>query len=320
MLGYLILYMIFGGILLAYGSDWFIAGSSRLAKHFNVSNFVIGATIVAFGTSLPEIVTSSYAALSGSPGLAVGNAVGSCIANIGLILGLSVLLYPLIIKKRAIIKNGNIYLIATLLLVILGYNGFSRIDGILLFIFMIIYVVYTIKTSESDEEEINFDLTVNKAFLYIVVGLTAVILGSNLFIDGAKGLAEYFNVSESIIGFSLVAFGTSLPELASSIAAAKRKLGSIVLGNVIGSNIANTCVALSVSAMIVDIPKYNIELFVNTFMAFLIIFSMNREKIKKILKFKNFRTDYFSKIGRVDGISYILIYGIFLAYLFGFIF
>ena len=311
--------MIFGGILLAYGSDWFIEGSTRVAKHFNVSNFVIGATIVAFGTSLPEIVTSSGAALSGSPGLAVGNAVGSCIANIGIILGISVLMYPLIIKKRAIIKNGNIYLIATILLVILGYNGFSRFDGLILFLFMIIYVIYTIKTSESDEEEIISDITVKKASIFIVVGLLAVILGSDLFIEGAKGIAEYFNVPESIIGFSLVAFGTSLPELASSVAAAKRKLGSIVLGNVIGSNIANTCVALSFSAMIVDIPKYNVELMVNTIMALLIIFTMNREKIKKILNFKNFRTDYFSKIDRIDGISYILIYLIFLAYLLGYI-
>jgi cation:H+ antiporter len=319
MLGYLLLYMIFGGILLAYGSDWFIEGSTRVAKHFNVSNFVIGATIVAFGTSLPEIVTSSGAALSGSPGLAVGNAVGSCIANIGIILGISVLMYPLIIKKRAIIKNGNIYLIATILLVILGYNGFSRFDGLILFLFMIIYVIYTIKTSESDEEEIISDITVKKASIFIVVGLLAVILGSDLFIEGAKGIAEYFNVPESIIGFSLVAFGTSLPELASSVAAAKRKLGSIVLGNVIGSNIANTCVALSFSAMIVDIPKYNVELMVNTIMALLIIFTMNREKIKKILNFKNFRTDYFSKIDRIDGISYILIYLIFLAYLLGYI-
>jgi cation:H+ antiporter len=319
MLGYLLLYMIFGGILLAYGSDWFIEGSTRVAKHFNVSNFVIGATIVAFGTSLPEIVTSSGAALSGSPGLAVGNAVGSCIANIGIILGISVLMYPLIIKKRAIIKNGNIYLIATILLVILGYNGFSRFDGLILFLFMIIYVIYTIKTSESDEEEIISYITVKKASIFIVVGLLAVILGSDLFIEGAKGIAEYFNVPESIIGFSLVAFGTSLPELASSVAAAKRKLGSIVLGNVIGSNIANTCVALSFSAMIVDIPKYNVELMVNTIMALLIIFTMNREKIKKILNFKNFRTDYFSKIDRIDGISYILIYLIFLAYLLGYI-
>ncbi len=312
--------MIFGGILLAYGSDWFIEGSTRVAKHFNVSNFVIGATIVAFGTSLPEIVTSSGAALSGYPGLAVGNAVGSCIANIGIILGISVLMYPLIIKKRAIIKNGNIYLIATILLVILGYNGFSRFDGLILFLFMITYVIYTIKTSESDDEEIISDLTTKKASIFIVVGLLAVILGSDLFIEGAKGIAEYFNVPESIIGFSLVAFGTSLPELASSVAAAKRKLGSIVLGNVIGSNIANTCIALSFSAMIVDIPKYNVELMVNTIMALLIIFTMNREKIKKMLKFKNFRTDYFSKIDRIDGISYILIYLIFLAYLLGYIF
>uniref|UniRef100_A9A896 Na+/Ca+ antiporter, CaCA family n=1 Tax=Methanococcus maripaludis (strain C6 / ATCC BAA-1332) TaxID=444158 RepID=A9A896_METM6 len=320
MLGYLISYMIFGGILLAYGSDWFIEGSTRVAKHFNVSNFVIGATIVAFGTSLPEIVTSSGAALSGSPGLAVGNAVGSCIANIGIILGISVLMYPLIIKKRAIIKNGNIYLLATILLVILGYNGFSRFDGLILFLFMISYVIYTIKTSESDDEEIISDITVKKASAFIVVGLLAVILGSDLFIEGAKGIAEYFNVPESIIGFSLVAFGTSLPELASSVAAAKRKLGSIVLGNVIGSNITNTCVALSFSAIIVDIPKYNVELMVNTTMALLIIITMNREQIKKMLNFKNFRTDYFSKIGRIDGISYILIYLIFLAYLLGYIF
>ncbi|MBA2861749.1 cation:H+ antiporter [Methanococcus maripaludis] len=109
MLGYFILYLIFGGILLIYGSEWFIVGSISIAKHLKISNFVIGATIVAFGTSLPEIVTSSYAALSGSSGLAVGNAVGSCIANIGIILGINLLLYPIIIKKREILKNSLLF-------------------------------------------------------------------------------------------------------------------------------------------------------------------------------------------------------------------
>jgi len=315
MIGYLILYLIFGGILLVYGSEWFISGIASVSKHHNISNFVIGAIIVAFGTSLPEIIGSSYAALSGSPGIAAGNAIGSSIANIGIVLGLNVLMYPIIIKSKAIIKNANIYLIATILLVILGYNGFSRFDGIMLFLFVIIYILYSIKTSEFDEEEIISEMPHKRAYLFILGGLIAVILGSDLLINGAKAIAQYFNVSESIIGFSIVAFGNSLPELATSISAAKRNLGVIVLGNVIGSNIANTCLALSFSAMIIDIPKYNLELTLNTIMALLLIFTINREKIKKILKFKNFKTEYFSKIDRNDGIIYISIYLIFVAYL-----
>jgi len=310
MLEYFILYLIFGGILLIYGSEWFIAGSISIAKHLKISNFVIGATIVAFGTSLPEIVTSAYAASTGSVELAVGNALGSCIANIGLVLGLSLIISTVFIKNRSVLKNGYLYIIYTIIFTAIGYNGFSFFDGIFLLFLLLVYVVYTIKSGEMDDEEHEKSITFKKAIIYLLIGLLFVILGSSFFVDGAKGLASAFGVSEKIIGFTIVAFGTSLPELSVSFAAARQKLGGIVIGNVIGSNIANMFGALAIASIIHEIPAVKFELSVNILMVLLLIAMMSKEKIKAVLNL-NSTKEYLSKITKADGLILILIYLLF---------
>uniref|UniRef100_A9AAN0 Na+/Ca+ antiporter, CaCA family n=1 Tax=Methanococcus maripaludis (strain C6 / ATCC BAA-1332) TaxID=444158 RepID=A9AAN0_METM6 len=305
-----VLFLAVGLFMLSYGSDWFVLGASRVAKQFNISSFVIGATIVAFGTSLPEIVTSAYAASTGSVDLAVGNALGSCIANIGLVLGLSLIISSVFIKSRSVLKNGYLYIVYTIIFTILGYNGFSFFDGVFLLLLLVLYVIYTIKSGEMDEEEHEKSVTFNRAIFYLAIGLSFVILGSSFFVDGAKGLATAFGISEKIIGFTIVAFGTSLPELAVSFAAARQKLGGIVIGNVIGSNIANMFGALAIASIIHEIPAVKFELSVNILMVFLLMVLMSKEKIKTALNLK-FTKDYLSEITRKDGLILILIYVLF---------
>lgn len=305
-----VLFLAAGLFMLSYGSDWFVLGASRVAKQFNISSFVIGATIVAFGTSLPEIVTSAYAASTGSVELAVGNALGSCIANIGLVLGLSLIISTVFIKNRSVLKNGYLYIIYTIIFTIMGYNGFSFFDGVFLLFLLLVYVLYTIKSGEMDDEEHEKSITFKKAIIYLLIGLLFVILGSSFFVDGAKGLASAFGVSEKIIGFTIVAFGTSLPELSVSFAAARQKLGGIVIGNVIGSNIVNMFGALAIASIIHEIPAVKFELSVNILMVLLMIAMMSKEKIKSVLNL-NSAKDYFSKITKVDGLILILIYLLF---------
>ncbi|WP_459200940.1 calcium/sodium antiporter [Methanococcus sp. CF] len=311
-----VLFLAVGLFMLSYGSDWFVLGASRVAKQFNISSFVIGATIVAFGTSLPEIVTSAYAASTGSVDLAVGNALGSCIANIGLVLGLSLIISSVFIKNKAVLKNGYLYIIYTIIFTLIGYNGFSFFDGVFLLVLLLVYVLYTIKSGEMDDEEHEKSVTFKKAIFCLIVGLLLVIFGSNFFVDGAKGLASAFGISEKIIGFTIVAFGTSLPELAVSFAAARQKLGGIVIGNVIGSNIANMFGALALAAMIHEIPAVKFELSVNILMVFLLMALMSKEKIKTVLNLKSTK-NYFSEITRTDGLILIFLYALFVLGLIG---
>ncbi len=303
-----IILLLSGLILLSYGSDWFIVGSSRIAKYLDISNFVIGATVVAFGTSLPEIVTSIYAAYTNSPDIAIGNALGSCIANIGLVLGISVLIYPVMVKSKPIITNSYLYLIFTIIITILGYNGFSRIDGILLLLLLFYYLKHTIKNGGACEEEVDTSISTVKAVVFLVFGLASVVFGSHLFVEGARNIASYLGISEKIIGFTLVAVGTSLPELAVSISAARRKLGDIILGNVVGSNMANICGALALSSVITDLPSVKFELAINIILVTLMVLFMNKSKIK---------LSKLNKIHRLEGLILLAIYFIFIVKLTG---
>ncbi|UXM84308.1 calcium/sodium antiporter [Methanococcus aeolicus] len=309
--------LLLGLALLNYGSDWFVVGSSKVAKHLNVSDFVIGATVVAFGTSLPEIITSVYASYIGSTGIAVGNSLGSNIANVGLILGLSALIAPIYIKKENILKNGYIYLLFTIIAFILGYDGFNSIDGILLFIMLISYITYTIKKGGCCEEMGENNGSIVKSVLFTILGLLAVIVGSSLFVSGAKDIALFLGISDKIIGFTLVAFGTSLPELVVSITAVKRKLGDMVIGNIIGSNIANIGGALALASIINPLPKVPFEMTVYLLLTSLMVLFMSKHIMEFIKKNKdkihnkkdnNDNETIYSKINRIDGTILILIY------------
>ena len=316
--------------LLNYGSDWFVIGSSKIAKYFNVSNFVIGATVIAFGTSLPEIITSIYAVYTGSPMIAIGTSLGSCITNIGFVLGICAILSPIIIKHRSILKNSHIYLIYSIILTILGYDGFNIIDGFIMFILFLGYFGHTIKKGRriSVDEEINCEnISLPLALLITIIGLLGVLIGSKLFVDGAKDVALLLGISDKIIGFTLVAFGTSLPEAVVSITAIRKKLGDIVIGNIIGSNMVNIGCALALSSMISYIPPTNFELFINLLLVTIMVGYMSKgvifngvlSKIKNrpLKKDNNDSTtsdsvgvshNKYLKINRIEGLSLLIIY------------
>ncbi|MBW9223252.1 calcium/sodium antiporter [Methanothermococcus sp. SCGC AD-155-E23] len=290
--------------LLNYGSDWFILGNTRIARYFKISNFVIGATIVAFGTSLPEVVTTLYALYRNLPMIALGNALGSCIVNIGFVLGLCAIIYPIVIKQESIIRNIYLYLLYSLLLFILGYDGFNVIDGVVLFLLFLCYVAYTLKRREfiGEEKRGKKDIPMVLAVILIIIGLLSIFVGSKLFIDGARDIALFLGVPEKVIGFTLVAFGTSLPEIAVSLSAIRRRLGDIVLGNVIGSNMVNVGCALALSSIITYIPPTRFELLIHLLFTVLMVIIISKMKLLNKGCFK---------IERIDG---LILFGVYLLY------
>ncbi|ENN95997.1 CaCA family Na+/Ca+ antiporter [Methanocaldococcus villosus KIN24-T80] len=275
-----IIYFFIGLVLLYYGSDWFVVGGEKTAKFFNVSNFVIGATVIAFGTSVPEIVSSVYAALTKSSGIAVGNAIGSCVCNIGLILAISSIVYPIIIKKDQI-KNILFHLFFVALTFILGVDGYNCVDGAILFLTFIFYIIWVLKNDKIEKKKEEEEINIVISLIFLIIGLISVLIGAKLFIDGAKMIAFLLHIPDYIIGFSLVAFGTSVPELMVSIAAAKRRLGGMILGNIIGSNIADIGGALAISSFFSYLPTANIQMVILLIMSILLYIFAKKSKITR---------------------------------------
>ena len=230
--------------MLFYGADWIVKGGSQLAKYFGLSTIVIGLTVVAFGTSLPELVVSLAAALEGSPTIAIGNVVGSNIANVGLVLGLSSLVFPITIKFTQVKIDLGIYMVVCLLFTYFCMDGeIIRMEGLILFACIIAYTWFAIthpaKNRDPGIGQINPNVPLSKLLLLILFGILLLSIGANIFITGAIDIARYFGVSEIVIGMTIVALGTSLPELATSVIAAFRKESAISIGNIIGSNLFN---------------------------------------------------------------------------------
>ena len=230
--------------MLFYGADWIVKGGSQLAKYFGLSTIVIGLTVVAFGTSLPEMVVSLAAALEGSPTIAIGNVVGSNIANVGLVLGLSSLVFPITIKFTQVKIDLGIYMVVCLLFTYFCMDGeIIRMEGLILFACIIAYTWFAIthpaKNRDPEIGQINPNVPLSKLLLLILFGILLLSIGANIFITGAIDIARYFGVSEIVIGMTIVALGTSLPELATSVIAAFRKESAISIGNIIGSNLFN---------------------------------------------------------------------------------
>ena len=293
-------YFLLGLILLYYGSDWFVLGGERIARHFNVSNFVIGATVMAIGTSLPEILTSAYASYMHAPGISIGNAIGSCICNIGLVLGLSAIISPIVVDKN-LQKNIFVYLLFVIFTAVIGIDGFSWIDGAILLILFAFYLRWTVKNGNVEVEENNnkdSGHSIVFSLVLLIIGLVGVLVGAELFVDGAKKIATALNISDKIIGFTLVAFGTSVPELMVSLAAAKRNLGGMVLGNVVGSNIADIGGALAVGSLFMYLPAENIQMGVLAVMSLLLYLFAK-----------------YTKIGRWQGLLFLALYIIAIALL-----
>ena len=246
-------------IILYYGAEWLVSGAASLAKRIGVSPLVIGLTIVSIGTSMPELLVSVKASMSGQGALSVGNVLGSNFFNLGLILGLSAIIYPLVVKRQ-LLKLDLPVLILSALLFILFFLDFtiSRIEALMFVLIFTSYIVYMLVSSrkkkcsegESEEEEIKLSRHWLLDVLFIAVGLGALVIGSNLLVDNAVIVAGWLGMSEAMIGLTIVAAGTSMPELATSVVAAIKKRSDIAIGNVVGSNIFNVFLILGIAGLI----------------------------------------------------------------------
>ena len=291
-----IILLIIGFVVLIKGADFFVDGASSLARNFKLSAMFVGLTIVAFGTSAPELAVSIQALLRGNGDMILGNIIGSNILNIFLILGLSSLFHALVVKKNTVKKELPITLLFSFLFVFLindkiidgNINSFSRLDGIVMLLFFgifIYYLVYLIKKNKEDTiEEIKYNIP--NSILFSVIGLICIVLGSHLVVENASSIAIAIGISQRMVALTIIALGTSLPELVTSITATRKGEYDIAIGNVVGSGIFNLGVVLALPVAIFG-GINNIAINVVDIVVFLLaiillfIFSSNDRKITK---------------------------------------
>lgn len=247
-----IVLLVMGLVVVLKGADWLTDGAVNIASRFGVSQMVIGLTIVAMGTSMPELCVSMVSALKGTPDLAVGNVVGSNTLNTLLIVGCSALVAPIMVKRSSVRRDIPFAVLASLLMLIFCLDGgIDRLDAALLFILFAVFMFVTVKYSKNEGTEAKTTAApLGKAALLLVVGLVCLILGSNLFVDNASFIASTLGVSDAVIGLTIVAGGTSLPELATSMVSAKKGNSDIAIGNVIGSNVFNILMIIGVTGLV----------------------------------------------------------------------
>lgn len=315
-----LLFLILGVVLVLWGADKLTDGATGLARRFQVNDLVIGLTVVAFGTSLPEFVTSLFAAIKGSSAISLGNVIGSNIFNTLVIVGMTALTRPIWVSKSTLAKDIPFALLSSLVFGVLcldlwfnatDENYISRGDGLILLFFFVIFMYYTfsIARNKNEGEQVTEASLVQEASmpywkigLYIVLGLVGLVLGGNLFVSGASGIAADLGVSEAVIGLTLVAGGTSLPELATSIVAAKKGNSAIAIGNVIGSNIFNVFFVLGICSFISPMNATSVSLTD----IFILIFSM-------LLMWGFASTS--RKISRWEGLVMVVLYCSYVTYL-----
>lgn len=262
-----IILLFIGFILLIKGAGFLVDGSASLAKKFNISNLVIGLTIVAFGTSAPELFVNLFASLNGTTDIAIGNIVGSNIVNILLILGIAAIIYPLKVSKGTVWKEIPLSLLAAGLLLVmandkfvdgLSFNALTRSDGIVLIAFFIIFLYYTFGIAKNqntdDEQSAPVIYSVFRSVGLVLIGFVGLVIGGKWIVESATTIALSAGFSDALIGLTIVAIGTSLPELATSAVAAYKKNSDIAVGNVVGSNIFNIFWILGVSSIIKPLP------------------------------------------------------------------
>ena len=248
-----------GFVMLVKGADWFVDGAAGIARKFRIPQLVIGLTIVAMGTSAPEAAVSISAALKGSADITIGNIVGSNILNILIILGLASLIVPIAVAKATIKVDMPYMMFITAVLLLLGWDGTVSLgDGLILaglFIAYIAHLLYDAK-KHPDTADIEFirELSLPKSLMWTVVGLALIILGSDFAVDAATEIARILGLSERFIGLTIVALGTSLPELFTSVMAARKGNADIAIGNIVGSNIFNILLVVGLSSLIIPVP------------------------------------------------------------------
>ena len=296
MLAYVL--MPIGFVLVIKGADVFVKAASALAKRLRVSDLAIGLTVVAFGTSLPELAVNVTASVQGNAGITIGNIIGSNIANILLILGISGVIFPLVVTRGTVWKEIPLSVLAVVVVGIAAndrsldgaaLSSLSRIDGLILLCFFLIFLYYSATIARSIEgmesSTVPAAYTLSRIALLMAIGFVALILGSKWVVDGAVRLATTLGVSEAVVGLTIVAVGTSLPELATSAAAAYRKNPDIAIGNVVGSNIFNIFFILGVSSVIRPIPfepRANVDIAV-LLVASLLLFACMFTGKRKVL-------------------------------------
>ena len=294
-----ILLLLGGFVALIFGANALVDAASSLAKRWGVPSIVIGLTIVAFGTSAPELVVNVFAATSGSTDMVLGNVLGSNIFNVLGILGISALIYPLTVKSNTTWIEIPLSLLAGICVFVVASdvvldgataNFISRSEGIVLLLFFSIFLVYNLvvaKSGGADEEMDTKDYTVGKGILFIIIGLAGLIIGGRLIVTSAVSIAEVIGLSERVIGLTVVSIGTSLPELATSVIAVRKKNVDIAIGNVVGSNIFNIFLILGVSGTIVPLainPDSFFDILVNIvagLLLFIFVFTGRGRKVER---------------------------------------
>jgi len=312
-----IILIIIGFILLIKGADFLVDGASSIAKKFHIPEIIIGLTIVSIGTSMPELMVSITSALEGYSDMSIGNVLGSNIANLLLIAGTAAVLQPIILKKQTRLIEIPICLAVSIIFYFLCNQGqnVTRADALILIGLFIIFIIYTmvmtIKGKEFDKEleenksEETKNLSSIKSIIYIILGIIALKFGGDFAVDNAVKVAEWFGLSEKIISVTILAIGTSLPELVTTVSAAIKKESDIAIGNIIGSNIFNMLLIIGVSALIKPITyniSYNIDMYIvmiATFVLFLFGYIPPKNQVSKM-----------------NGIVYLLIYIIYMIILF----
>lgn len=305
--------LIIGFFLLIKGADIFVDGASSIAKKIGIPSVIVGLTIVSLGTSAPELAVSLISSFNGNNGIAVGNVLGSNLFNTLVVLGGTAIVAPLIIKKCTIKRDYITTLLVTILTCFLIFglvpkseNMLSRISGIILLVVCIIYMFILVKAAKKDsvkDEESTSEIKMSKNILLSLIGVVGIVFGGNLVVDSATNIAYALGMSEKLVGLTIVAVGTSLPELVTSIVAALKGENDIALGNVLGSNIFNLVLILGASATInpitvsgVMVIDFIILIAVTLFIGALIFFNKNEEK----------------RLGRLEG---IILVGMYVAYL-----
>ena len=308
-----IILLVVGFIILIKGADIFVDGASSIAGNFKISKMLIGLTIVAFGTSAPEFAVSVKSLISGNGDIVLGNVIGSNILNILLILGISSLFHFLNVKNNTVKKELPITLLITTLFAVLLSdhlfdsnitNAFTRSDGIVLLLFFLVFIYYLISMARNkiDDDQNEKYMSMSKSIVYTMLGLICIIVGSNFVVDSASSLAAIIGISEKMISLTVIAFGTSLPELVTSVTATKKGEYDIAIGNVVGSNIFNIGMVIGLPVAIFggisDITFNYIDLIVMLLSALLLF----------VFSFKD------KRISKKEGIAFLILFVIYYSY------
>jgi cation:H+ antiporter len=325
--------LILGIVLLIVSGNYLVKGGVGLAKHFNISTLVVGLTVVAFGTSAPELIVCVNAALTGHPEIALGNVIGSNIANIALVLAATVILLPIPVGPATIKHSWPFMFLSGVLLYLSMIDGeINRIEGIMMVVLLLIFIIYSLKVFK--KEKINVRLAVIpdaaqspfKSIVFVVLASVGLALGSRLLINGASSIAQYAGISERVISLTIVAFGTSLPELTASVIAAIKKETGISVGNIIGSNLFNVFAVIGITSGIYPIvfsfPDFRFDLnFMIFFYILLLIFMLPislwlTKRRKNVTFVSTFKELGIGKLSRVEGIILVTLYIVYVIMLF----